>query len=979
MQADFGHLVVGRDRAHVRTLLEEHPHCDVISASHFFDKVRMLQFLYDGHVVRDDYAPLIIAQRHLVHDVVFPPRFAKNFASLFSSCFHGVARPCDVLDKLAPHAEKFHRVFSVLHAIDETMDGLHLTTGVRALYRALLLMRTRSTLPPLFSTVTRVSLYHLVDLTLLEIAVIKELSRLGVPFAIHFPLAQGHGVNTAVNFTAAQFERDYDLANIEIAFVPLANERPLSALQNHLFGEGTITLSHQVFSLHRAPTLTEEADHIAEKILSIIAAKSDARIAVVVRTMDARAELFKRALMRYGISVRDRKGISLLKSQAGVLLMSLFSARRWGLPKSDVVGLINHPLFTERVADGAVRSNWQKLIDELGVDDRMVDDGETARRYRQKTAMYGASPVLNDEQKATLAAFCRWLSDVEAALALLPKQARLKDFLQAVVLLVDRTMLPDAPSVEAVKKALAVIAESTALEFDDGIFALNDLISWLKTELSSLTMPRPDHPDVHAVEFLLLPEMLGRHFEHVFIADMAFGRLPQAPSPDIVLDDKERCELNRIMERPFLRIYYEDPFEPLPTPPRQALEPLWLASAIAAAQISVHCSVADRDEREQEQAAGEFFLWLQDHVVVDTSGARDEQLWKNSQRQRFLRALHDKDAQPASPYQRALTERKQGFLDTTVGEFSFSLEPERVLEAFAGRLGPTPHRALSPTMIEAFADCRLRGWLLRMMNLDGLSKDPDDIDARAIGRIAHSALERFFEKRERDDSEDITARLRTITDDAIADYIKTNYVSNPGVLICHQEWLIDALGTLIGHLEHERLCLQATTVLKESDFGLGDKKRPPVMLAGRDHRYLVGGRIDRVDQTSDGFLIIDYKLSSADSLKAKLSPRNVLKGNFQAPIYLRLVAHHVAHEHDVAFAFASIRDGELLPPFARAGNEETFERIFDDHKPESLAENIDDIFAPIMRGEIAATPGEHCAYCEFAFVCRRGEWEHHGC
>lgn len=58
-------LVVGRDRAHVRSLLLEDPPSEVISASAFFDIVRMLIFFANHKVERDDYASKIIAQRIL--------------------------------------------------------------------------------------------------------------------------------------------------------------------------------------------------------------------------------------------------------------------------------------------------------------------------------------------------------------------------------------------------------------------------------------------------------------------------------------------------------------------------------------------------------------------------------------------------------------------------------------------------------------------------------------------------------------------------------------------------------------------------------------------------------------------------------------------------------------------------------------------------------------------------------------------------
>jgi hypothetical protein len=93
---NFREMIVARDRAHVRTLVDAYPLAEVVTASQFFDKVRLLAYVHDD-VVRDDYAPLFFAQRVLTEQRTYPLRFAKNFASLYAACFHGVARPRDVL------------------------------------------------------------------------------------------------------------------------------------------------------------------------------------------------------------------------------------------------------------------------------------------------------------------------------------------------------------------------------------------------------------------------------------------------------------------------------------------------------------------------------------------------------------------------------------------------------------------------------------------------------------------------------------------------------------------------------------------------------------------------------------------------------------------------------------------------------------------------------------------------------------------
>ena len=975
-------MIVGRDRAHVRNLLAAHPQQEVVSASQFFDKIRLLAFINQKGLSRDDYAPFIFAQRLLQQQQNYPVRLAKNFAAIYSACFHGVARPGDVLRVLLPEHEKYRTIFSILQQIDEEMTARGLATGVTSLFLAHDFLKRKRMLPPHFVSLDGVSLFHLVDLTMLEIEVIKELSRLGLAIDIKMPLDFAkRGINSAVDFSASLFEQDADLVNIELAFEKIAGVGPLASLVDHLFTDERIIISGNSCSIEMVHSLSKEADHVSEKIIKLQEKNSNESIAVVMRTMDTRAEIFKQSLKRHDISVRDRKGISLVKTSAGNLLITLFSARLWGLPKIDLVGLMSHPLFSQYIADGLLRSRLLKLVDDLGIDNRIVPHRQSLHHYRARIARLQKTSPKQDDEKNYLDVLLAWLSQVYEMLALLEDNAGLKDFLNVVIDLIQRAMLPDDAAVMALKNSLLTIVQSQAFSDDDPVLTLHDFINWLKTELAALTMPRPDNLEFNAVEFLLLPELLGRHFDHVFIADMAFGRLPQVSSPDALLDDLDRANLNRLMKKPLLRVFFDDPFEPMPTPPRQALEPFWFAAAVASATC-IHFSTALRDDKGQEQAPSEFFTWLLDHVSVEKEPVVDHFGCKSLQHRRLAQGLIDRQTiSSAGPWQMAIDERRRGFHDGVVGEFFFALDKSIVKEAFAGRIDANPTRALSPTMIEAFVECRLRGFLLRILGWERLVPDADDMDARSIGQIAHRVLERFFDDGQTASlpNQEMYKKLRSILDEVVKEYVANFYVGNPGILVCHQEWLFDTLSTLIIHLEHNRRQNGAKTVLKEIDMGiLGAFK--PLTLRTQNQQYLVGGRIDRIDEYQDGFLIIDYKLSSSNGLRGQLSPKNLLKGNFQAPVYLRLVAKHLAKDdrRKAAFAFASIRDGEMVAPLTYENNVALYERIFNDDAPDSLAQEINNVFAPIIRGEISAHHGDHCAYCDFAFFCRKGESARYG-
>lgn len=939
-------LVVGRDRAHVRELCQKYAG-EVVSASAFFDKVRLLSFLENKNT-RDDHAPMIIAHEILLknHQSL---KDARKYSSLYSSFFHGTHRPKEVLEKVDDH--EIRTVLEILSQMDEELLKKSLVNGVTSLYESWLLIKNKKLVPPGLLGVGRIILNHLVDLTLLEIEVIKELSRLGFQFEIRFPMDfLSRGINVAVDFCAKQFEGDADLLNIELTFEDLAKNDVLKPLVESLFTETDITFGAEVSVNHAQDVLTE-ADEIAGHIADLLQKNPQSKIAVSTRALDQRANIYMRSLARHGLSIKGRKGQVLIESPAGLLLESLLLARINALPKKDLVGLINHQSFRFYEKDLKKRTAILALIEELGVDNRQALSVKDRFAQLERLKL-----IKNPEAFADLKNI---LDNFEEILDMLPQISSLANFLIQVLRileLLDQT----EPSLTYVKDALSNISKSAALGFDTEI-SLVDFYSLIKDELKTLTIPSPDNAQANSVEFLLLPELLGRSFDHVFIADITFGRMPQNQVVTL-LDDKARIWLNSLMKKPLLRVYFDDPFEPMPVPPRQALEPFWFAAAVASANKSVHFSHALYDELGQEQAPSEFFLWFSNRATsVKSSFSSAEYL-------RFIEGQKDQQSEIANEQKSALLSRKAAFLDKKTHEFAFLLNRTDLEASFSGRLSKKPTRALTPTMVEAFSSCRFKGYAERILNLNKPNNDQDDVDARVLGQIAHKVLENYFMDKTKID---LSIKLKKIIDEVTSDFCENNFVKNTLVLSCHLDWLFEMLFTLIKRLEEFSLEQNGQIVGQEVDFGLSKAGFSPVKINFDGRHYLLGGRIDRIDKVDEGFLVFDYKLSSSDVLKSFLSPRQMLKSHFQVPIYLRLVSEKFSKNQKVNISLASIKDGKLVFLNDSAG----LDKILDDSQPESMAQKIDEIFSPIINGEVLATKGEQCTQCNLSFFCRKNEAE----
>lgn len=968
-------IIVGRDRAHVRELLSHGIFAEVISASAFFDKVRALAFIYDGELKRDDYAPLIFAGEAIARTKLFPLFYAKNFATLYSSFYHGTISPDQIFERVSERRPPYLPALQVIKNIDDEMKRAHLVNGVSALYAAWIIIERHQVVPPSLKF-SRISLRYLIDLTALEIEVIKSLSRLGIRFDISFPLDfEKRSINIAVDHAARQFEKTADLRNIEISFESLSSDNPLKPLVESVLKENReICLLEEHCRLYSAATIEEEAKDIAQKIAYLKIRANTESVALVVRTIDERALIFKRALLAHNIAVKDRKGCALIEKPAGIFLNIIFAARESSLARIDLIALISHPVSAFSLGDDEKRSQVQNWLLQLGVDDRYVPPFSGLCRYRP--AISAAQKIwAQDETKIRqLSELSDLLQTINQKIELLKEEASLSEHLDASLALIEDCFLKDA---EPLKTALVKIKNSSLHVREKSKISFSEFRALINNELKSLTVAHSDSTEVHAVELLMLPELLGRKFDHVFIADIAFGRMPQNISPDPVLSDEHRINLNKLLEKEVLRIYFDDPFEPMSVPPRQALEPFWFVSAIAAAKISVHFSYAKYDQSGSEQAPSEFFIWLEKNIkILKTKNQsygfvteQDRRFHEGQRAQINQECDHD--------FAQALLQRKRMFGQQISSPFAGQFAVEKINNLFGGRIGDNAYRALTPTMLESMSACRFYGLLNRILKIDSPQAETDELDPRIIGQVAHQTLEKYFSNREGGDfgdSHGVRQKLLSILEGVNKDFIENNYVVNHDVFFCQMEWLASLLLRLINHMSLE---YSKNPLALEIPFGLA-AGQPSIAIFANNKKYFLGGVVDRIDKCGDEIIIIDYKLSSIANLRLSASEKALMKSNFQVPIYLRLASSMLPAKNisSFSFAYASIRDGKMLQVVAEDRNSELMKKIIDDSQEGSLASAIGDILAPIEKGQLTAQSAEQCGFCDFSHVCRKVEGEH---
>jgi hypothetical protein len=420
----------------------------------------------------------------------------------------------------------------------------------------------------------------------------------------------------------------------------------------------------------------------------------------------------------------------------------------------------------------------------------------------------------------------------------------------------------------------------------------------------------------HGLEIpvLVLPELLGQKFDLVVIADCVHGRLSLSKEPDWPLRDSDCFEINRLMGRQVLRRFEEDVLEPSLFPAKQALEPMWFLGAVSAAFEQLILTSSALDENSQAQTTSEL--------------AKLEWLGEN----RGIEGLH----RPLSHLEKLFQEAK--LLSSPKRKEEFQINPTQFRERFGDLLGLNPQRPLSATRIEAFAHCRFRAFVEKLLKIDLNPPARHDMDARIIGQLAHKALELYYR-----DGQDIRQTLAQADPEDM----------HPGVFRATILWLGEALERLISNLEKNPPIENAKPVQfeyspKASALEVGSEK------------IFIGGVIDRVDQSPDAKIVVDYKLSALSALRMRFAAKEILKTHFQIPVYLRLLNPSPAMgERATLLGYPiSIKDGAPGPVIDMT-----------DRMPE-LDQALQALLEPVLKGYVPADIQTSCTNCRLKRVCR---------
>jgi RecB family exonuclease len=307
---------------------------------------------------------------------------------------------------------------------------------------------------------------------------------------------------------------------------------------------------------------------------------------------------------------------------------------------------------------------------------------------------------------------------------------------------------------------------------------------------------------------------------------------------------------------------------------------------------------------------------------------------------------------------RSILLRNDGLLDDTVANearehlriesLRESASPHDEYDGVIGvRLDPAS-RTWSASQLTTISQCGFRWFAQRVLRLAPVEEVDLGMDYGKRGIFYHRVLELAVSRAT--DQPDIRAATLQHLDEAFAETESDPEIELPMI----SNWQLQRSE----HLRAIRKAIEAPDFISEGAKVLGLEQKFEADWKG----LKIMGYIDRVDQTPDGLIAIDYKTSSVMPKGAK-DETGKLSIDVQIPLYSNVALRQLYPDGDLGNSvYYSLTKGKKL----RSEKPGDFEKL------ENL---IDNLKLLMESGSYAVAPDIDegaCTYCEFELLCRKG-------
>lgn len=277
--------------------------------------------------------------------------------------------------------------------------------------------------------------------------------------------------------------------------------------------------------------------------------------------------------------------------------------------------------------------------------------------------------------------------------------------------------------------------------------------------------------------------------------------------------------------------------------------------------------------------------------------------------------------------------------------------------------------AVSAGALETLAECPLRYFFQRVLHVKPPQAKPDLdewLDPLQFGSLMHGVLAQFVRERigkPPGPLEDARRRLLEILEEQII-HLREEWPPPSEAAVVEQRRRMEVVCDAFLHEEMER---ESEPVYVEVSVGLPVDGPPsevdrsePVAVAMRRGTLRLIGRIDRIDRTSNGYALVDYKTGSDQRYR---NSKRYSQGRVLQPLVYLHLAEGVLGQRPISFAY-------LFP----SGRGEDVRYVWPAEELLPYTDTIEQLCELAASGAFAATNNrEDCKYCDYQRVC--GDYE----
>jgi hypothetical protein len=482
------------------------------------------------------------------------------------------------------------------------------------------------------------------------------------------------------------------------------------------------------------------------------------------------------------------------------------------------------------------------------------------------------------------------------------------------------------------------------------------------------------------IELLDFNDVIGRNFDILSISNLSFSTFYNFSKSSVLLDNKSKLLLNKLLDESIFIVNDVDNHKKY-----LSIEHLKFLAACnsCSGNLLISCSLFDVNNKEKHISESLIIiinsLFSVNILVKQKIIISNLKLIISSLNKKLLNISYSSTYYFINEY--TFNILKKFIIKNKINSYqffhrnNFQLQSDYLMRKYPIKLGLLSKHPITPTFVESVAKCKFKAFVEKFLFKNKIETLNLNL---LIGKLAHTILMIFFNNRinknifsSRFNSTDKEYLFSILDKYSNKFLLKFKYFNKLKVKLRIQR-LRDSLLRMFYKQSKNNKMLNFFP--KKCEYSIGINyiryKIKPVPVSFGKYMVYFGGIIDRIDESDDKILLIDYKLSSISSLRFNLSKNNIFKRHFQIPLYSFLLKNTwESVTKNVNSCLLSINDGimsQIVNFDEIYKNDNSAKSIYDNILISSLINTLE----PFFHGVIRPTNSDICYNCKLSIACR---------